>query len=157
MVSVRSRPAPSPTGTPSPRPRGVGRLRPPVTMIECDFCGCSSPKPDKGWMAYPDEDVAGAPGMYLLPVIAFAVLGHSLDEAHVIAGAKLSDSSAGPERGRPGATRPRSCLVQSWQSTRASVGGYGSTPSSAHANTTPMPSRSHSESTGTIMLVRFHP
>ena len=62
MVSVRSRPAPSPTGTPSPRPRGVGRLRPPVTMIECDFCGCSSPKPDKGWMAYPDEDVAGAPG-----------------------------------------------------------------------------------------------
>ena len=44
MVSVRSRPAPSPTGNALPRgARGAGRLRPPVTMIECDFCGCFSP------------------------------------------------------------------------------------------------------------------
>ena len=51
-------------------------------MIECDFCGCSSPRYDKGWVAYPDDDVPGAPGILIYcPPCAFAVLGYSHDAA----------------------------------------------------------------------------
>ena len=27
-------------------------------MLECDFCGCYSPEPGKGWVAYPQKDYA---------------------------------------------------------------------------------------------------
>ena len=51
-------------------------------MLQCDFCGCSSPKYENGWVAHPDDDVSGAPGILLdRPPCAFAVLGYSLDAA----------------------------------------------------------------------------
>ena len=28
-------------------------------MLECDFCGCYSPNPGKGWAAYHPEDADG--------------------------------------------------------------------------------------------------
>ena len=43
------------------------------------------------------------------------------------------------------------------QATDGSVGGYGSTPSIAHANTYAMPARSHSDSVGTIPLLQCQP
>ena len=41
-------------------------------MLECDFCGCYSPRPGRGWVAYPEKDDAtidepGCPG--LLPAV----------------------------------------------------------------------------------------
>jgi hypothetical protein len=39
-------------------------------MLECDFCGCDSPKHDTGWVTYPDDDaVSGARDPHLLPTV----------------------------------------------------------------------------------------
>ena len=53
-------------------------------MIECDFCGCYSPKHEKGWVAYAEEDDIGfdAPGIVVYcPPCAVAALGYPLDAA----------------------------------------------------------------------------
>ena len=44
---------------------------------ECDFCGCYSPKPGKGWVAYPEKDDASDEQAVLIycPPCAFAVFG----------------------------------------------------------------------------------
>ena len=60
---------------------------------------------------------------------------------------------------RPGGAAERLPLPGGPQSqaTDGCVGGYGSTPSSAHANTIAMPARSHSDSVGTIPLLQCQP
>ena len=53
-------------------------------MLECDFCGCYSPEPTKGWVAFPNEDHAGKeePGVLLYcPPCAAAEFGHRPDVA----------------------------------------------------------------------------
>ena len=53
-------------------------------MLECDFCGCYSPKPEKGWVAYPGEEHAAIDGPGVLvfcPTCAAAVFGYRPDAA----------------------------------------------------------------------------
>ena len=48
-------------------------------MLDCDFCGCYSPRPEQGWVAYPgNEDPAiDAPGVLVYcPSCAEAVFNH---------------------------------------------------------------------------------
>ena len=47
-------------------------------MLECDFCGCYSPKPDKGWIAFHgnEDTVTDQPGVLIYcPKCATAVFG----------------------------------------------------------------------------------
>jgi hypothetical protein len=53
-------------------------------MLECDFCGCYSPKPGRGWVAYlGDERVTmDEPGVLIYcPPCAAAVFGFRPDVA----------------------------------------------------------------------------
>ena len=48
-------------------------------MLECDFCGCYSPKPGKGWAAVRTYDPEGIDGLCVAvfcPPCAAAELGH---------------------------------------------------------------------------------
>ena len=53
-------------------------------MLECDFCGCYSPKPGKGWAAVRRYDPEGIDGVWVAvycPPCAAAELGHRPDVA----------------------------------------------------------------------------
>lgn len=53
-------------------------------MLECDFCGCYSPKPGRGWLAYlGDEQVRLDEPTVLIycPPCAASVFGHRPDIA----------------------------------------------------------------------------
>ena len=51
----------------------------PAAMLECDFCGCYSPKPGKGWFAvrrYDPEGIDGVSVAVFCPPCAAAEFGH---------------------------------------------------------------------------------
>ena len=51
-------------------------------MLECDYCGCHSPKHDTGWVTYPWENDAEPNALGILifcPPGATAVFGQPLD------------------------------------------------------------------------------
>ena len=53
-------------------------------MLECDFCGCYSPKPGKGWVAHPRGEDAGNDESGVLvycPPCAAAVFNYPLAAA----------------------------------------------------------------------------
>ena len=56
----------------------------PAAMLECDFCGCYSPDPTEGWVAFPKEDYAGIDEpmcVVYCPRCAAAEYGHRPDVA----------------------------------------------------------------------------
>ena len=70
-------------------------------MLECDFCGCYSPEPGKGWVAFPKEDHAGKDEPAVLvycPPCAAAVFGHRPDVAadHVCIWKPMASDTHGP-------------------------------------------------------------
>ena len=95
-AGARARRRPAPRRRARPR-RAAGeltrschlRLRPPhlpwrAAMLECDFCGCYSPEPGKGWAAVRRYDPEGVDGLCVAvycPPCAAAEFGHRPDVA----------------------------------------------------------------------------
>ena len=70
-------------------------------MLECDFCGCYSPKPGKGWAAVRRYDPEGIDGLCVAvfcPPCAAAEFGHRPDVAaeYVCIWEPLASDTHGP-------------------------------------------------------------
>jgi hypothetical protein len=67
-------------------------------MLECDFCGCYSPKPEKGWMAYEYASIDEPSVLMYCPTCAAAAFGHRPDLAaeHVCTRKPLTSDAHNP-------------------------------------------------------------